>query len=346
MEAALDKASARRPATVRVLVVDDQEVVARTVARWLEREGMRCELAFSGEEALRRCDRTAFDLVLADVHMPGGSGLELARALKARDSTVQVIIMTGSTTVETAVEALRVDADDYLVKPFDPPSLIHAVRRAAEHRRLVVENRDYRRHLEERVREQARGLEALYLSSIESLVRALEAKDPHTRGHSDRVARHALSVQRHMPGVPRESLRIGAHLHDIGKIGLRSDVLLKQGSLSDHEFGQVRRHPVVGVEILSPMLDDRVVLDVVRHHHERWDGRGYPDGLAGEAIPLAARIVSVVDSFDAMISSRPYRSGRTPSEALTELQAEAGRQFDPDVVRVACRILARPAGIA
>ena len=331
-----------RPPGVRVLVVDDQAAVARTVARWLEREGMPCDVAFSESEALELCAGRAYDLVFSDVHMPGGSGLDLARKLKTRDPAVQVVIMTGNTTLETAVEALRLDADDYLVKPFEPAELLHAARRAAEHRRLLLENRDYRAHLEERVREQARRLEGLYLSSVHSLVTALEAKDPHTRGHSDRVAEFALALQRHVGGVPEESLRIGAQLHDIGKIGVQTGVLWKDGPLSADEQLHVRRHPTIGVEILSPLLEDQVALDVVHYHHERWDGGGYPSGLAGEAIPLGARIVAVADSFDAMISSRPYRAGRTPEQAVAELEAEAGRQFDPAVVRFAAQTFLTP----
>lgn len=321
--------------TVRVLVVDDQATVARTVARWLEREGMPCDVAHSQRDALARFADRRYDIVFTDVHMPGGSGLDLARKLKAEDPSVQVIMMTGSTTLETAVEALRLNVDDYLLKPFEPAAMVHAAKRAAEHRRLLLENMDHRRHLEERVREQARRIEGLYLSSIHTLVRALEAKDPHTRGHSDRVAEYAMALRARVGGVPSESLRIGAQLHDVGKIGITTGILRKDGPLSIEEFEQVRRHPTIGVEILSPLMEDREALGVVHHHHERWDGAGYPDGLAGEAIPMGARIVAVADSFDAMISSRPYRAGRTREKAVAELEAEAGRQFDPAVVRFA-----------
>lgn len=324
--------------TERVLVVDDQEPVARTIARWLTRDGFECDVAHSVAEAqeLARCTR--YGLVLADVHMPGGSGLELAAAVKADDPAVQVIIITGNTTLETAIEALRLNADDYLIKPFDPAVLMHAVHRAAEHRRLMLENLDYRHHLEERVRAQAERLEALYLSSVHSLVTALEAKDPHTRGHSDRVARYALSILDRVGGVDRESLRIGAQLHDIGKIGITSGVLRKTGPLNGAEVSHIKEHPSIGMEILSPLLEDRVALDVVRHHHERWDGAGYPDGLVGEAIPLAARIVAVADTFDAMTTARPYRAARTAEQAISEIRSQAGRQFDPAVARHAAAV--------
>lgn len=323
--------------TERVLVVDDQEPVARTIARWLGRDGYECDIAHSVREATAMADRHEYGIIFADVHMPGESGLHLARILKKRDPAIQVIIITGSTTLETAIEALRLDADDYLVKPFDPAALLHAGRRAAEHRRLLLENRDYRHNLEQRVREQAERLEGLYLSSVHSLVTALEAKDPHTRGHSDRVADFALALLDHVGGVDPDSLRMGAQLHDIGKIGITGGVLRKNGPLDGDEIIHIRQHPSIGMQILSPLLEDRQALDIVRHHHERWDGGGYPDGLAGEAIPLAARIVAVADTFDAMTTARPYRGARTPEQAVAEIRAEAGRQFDPAIARHAAR---------
>ena len=322
------------------LVVDDQPAVADTIARWLDREGMSCDIAHSGRQALEMASEKAYGLVFADVHMPGESGLDLARELKARDPAIQVVIITGSTTLQTAVEALRLDADDYLVKPFDPASLLHAARRAREHRKLLLENRAYRRNLEDRVRQQSQRLERLYLSSILSLVNALEAKDPHTRGHSDRVARYALALADRIGGVDRDALEIGGQLHDIGKIGIQGGLLRKSGPLEVPEREHVQKHPVVGVDILTPLLDDETVLQIVRHHHERWDGQGYPDGLAGEEIPLAARIVAVADTFDAMTTARPYRAARTPEQAVAEIDAEAGRQFDPEVARVATEVLA------
>ncbi len=325
-----------------VLVVDDQQAVARTVAKWLERDGFECQTAQSAAEAKRFVGDGTYDLVLSDVHMPGQSGLELARELKDGDPSIQVVIMTGSTTLETAIEALRINADDYLVKPFEQAALLHAARRAVEHRRLLVENREYRRTLEDRVRQQADRLEGLYLSSIHSLVTALEAKDPHTRGHSDRVAQYALALLDHVGGMDPEELRIGAQLHDVGKIGVSEEVLRKAGPLTPEEVAQMQEHPTIGVGILGPLLDDEDALAVVHHHHERWDGRGYPAGLAGEDIPLGARIAAVADTFDAMTSSRPYRAAKSAEEALAEIAAESGTQFDPDIARHAPAALVRP----
>jgi putative two-component system response regulator len=317
---------------LRVLIVDDEPSVARTIARWLEAERIACDVAFTVPAALELADRHAYAIVIADLHMPDGSGLDLARRFKAGEPVRQVLIMTGDPAVERAVEAFRVDVDDYLVKPFERGAMVHAVRRAAEHRRLLLENLQYRSGLETRVQEQAKRLERLFLSSIHSLVTALEAKDPYTRGHSDRVTQYALSLLREVGGCDPDSLRLGAQLHDIGKIGISGTILAKHGPLSASDWQHLRQHPLVGVRILSPLLEDRVALDVVRHHHERWDGSGYPDGLAGARIPLAARIVAIADAFDAMTTMRPYRPARTAGEAIVEIEAQAGIQFDPDLV--------------
>ena len=329
------------PVVDRVLVVDDYVPVARAIARWLEGEGLRCDVVCSEPDALERTRSRTYDLVFTDIQLPGGSGLDLARKLKAQDPSVQVIIMTGDAEVSSAVEALRADVDDYLVKPLEAATLVHAARRAGEHRRLLLENRMHREQLEARVREQERRLQRLYLSSVHAFITALEARDPHTRGHSDRVVRHALALRQHVGGVSRPSLRIGAQLHDIGKIGIRGGILTKPGALTEEEREEVRRHPVVGAQILSPLLEDQAALDTVRHHHEHWDGNGYPDRLAGEDIPVAARIVAVADAFDAMVSARPYREGCDPEEAVARIEAGAGSQFDPGIVRFARQVLLR-----
>jgi putative two-component system response regulator len=329
----------------RVLVVDDHQTLASTISRWLEAGGLVCDVAHSPDEARALAGQNRYAIVFADIHMPGGSGLDLARHLKATDPTVQVVLMTGNPAVEMAVEALRLNVDDYLVKPFERDVLLHSARRAGEHRRLLVENSTYRRTLEARVREQGKRLERVYLSSVLALVTALEAKDPYTRGHSDRVAGYAMALHQHVGGCDPELLRIGAQLHDIGKIGVRSAILLKNGPLTPGEISHLAKHPKVGVEILRPLLEEREALDVVRHHHERWDGAGYPDTLAGPDIPMGARIVAVADAFDAMTTLRPYRGARSPAQAIDELHAESGRQFDPDIVAIAHQALMKSASM-
>ena len=316
------------------------------VERRLRRDGYECTVAASGEDALERLQYDTFDLVVTDVFMPGMSGLELIGRLKHHDPSLQIIVMTAQTEVETAVEALRLNADDYLLKPFDIEQLAHSVGRSIEHRRLMLENQEYRRDLEQRVKLQAERLEEFYLAGIRSLVTALEAKDARTRGHSDRVTYYAVEIGRGVEGIPMQSLAAGSQLHDIGKIGTRDDVLTKPGALTRAERDHIQQHPVIGVRILSPILDDQIALSIVRNHHERWDGGGYPDGLAGTDIPLAARMVAVADTLDAITSPRAYRPARSWDAALAEIAAGRGTQFDPDIVEACALTLGqRPEGI-
>lgn len=328
-----------RDSPARVLIVDDEEPIRRVIARTLDGAGHACETAASVAEAREKLSDGEFDAVVTDVRMPGASGLDLVRHVKDASPDIQVLVMTAHAEVGIAVEALRLHADDYLLKPFDLEDLLHSVERALRHRWLVLENRSYREHLEDRVLEQARRIEGLYFSSIRSLIQALEARDPHTRGHSERVTQYALLLAREVDDVNVEHLTVGAQLHDIGKIGTRETVLNKPASLKPDEVHHIREHPVIGVRILAPVIGERAILDIVRSHHERWDGSGYPDGLAGGEIPLPARIVSVADTLDAMTSSRAYRPACTWGEALEEIRRCSASQFDPDLVELMMRVL-------
>lgn len=333
------------PWRARILIADDEPAVARGVARALRGAGHDCEVATSLEEARQRIGEQPFDAVITDVRFPGGSGLDLVRAIKSERPDVQVLVMTAYADVKTAIEALRLSADDYLLKPFELGDLTHSVERALQHRWLILENRAYREQLEARVLEQARRIERLYLASVHALVEALEAKDPHTRGHSERVTRYAAAIaraRRDLDEARIERLTLGARLHDIGKIGTREHVLSKPGPLSAEELGHIHEHPLIGVRILSPVIGDGEVLEVVRSHHERWDGTGYPDALAGTDIPLLARIVAVADTLDALTSSRAYRAARTWDQAMDEIRRGAGTHFDPEVVEAAVSALRVP----
>ncbi|MBI4539820.1 MAG: response regulator [Gemmatimonadetes bacterium] len=347
--------SPQKPAAVKVpqpesaerrrahlLIVDDEPTIARVIAQALSRRGHECEVATSLEEARQCLALAPFDAVITDVRFPGGSGLDLVRHVKDQTPDVQVLVMTAYADVKTAIEALRLSADDYLLKPFDLSDLTHSVQRALEHRWLILENRSYREHLEARVMEQARRIERFYLASTHSLIEALEAKDPHTRGHSERVTKYAATIARARGSVDLEALTLGAQLHDVGKIGTRENVLNKPGPLTREEMDHIRQHPVIGVRILSPVIGDPEVLSIVRSHHERWDGAGYPDGLSRADVPLVARVVAVADTLDAVTSSRAYRPARTWDEAVREIERGSGTQFDPEIAEVAVQVLREP----
>lgn len=319
------------------LVADDEPRLRQVLARLMRAEGFECHEAGSGIEALEVLARTPVTLVLSDLRMPQMDGIELLREVRARYPDVAVVMITAVADVDMAVRALTMGATDYLTKPFHLDEVRARVVQALEKRRLRLENRGYQQGLEAQVAVQARRIEELFLAGIQSLVEALEVKDPYTRGHSDRVSRYSVKIARAM-GLDAALVRqveLGGHVHDIGKIGVREAVLNKPGPLTDEEYLHIMQHPVVGWQILAPLMSDApVALRIVRSHHERYDGRGIPDRLAGEAIPFEARIAAVADAFDAMTSSRPYRPGHRMSleNAVAELRRHRGTQFDPDVL--------------
>jgi putative two-component system response regulator len=318
------------------LIVDDEPRLRQVLMHLMRNDGFSCVEAANGEEAVVLLEQHPIRLVMSDLRMPKMDGLDLLRHTRARWPDVAVVMITAVADVEVAVSCLAIGAMDYLTKPFHLEEVRARVAQALEKRRLVIENRGYQESLQEKVAVQARRLEELFLASIQSLAEALEVKDPYTRGHSIRVSHYSVVIAKEM-GLEGEMLRhveLGGHVHDIGKIGVREEVLNKPGKLTDAEYEHIMTHPMVGWRILAPLLGETpVALDIVRSHHERFDGRGVPDRLMGAAIPLAARIAAAADSFDAMTSDRPYRpDGMSVEDAIQEIVRCSGTQFDPEVV--------------
>ena len=323
------------------LIVDDEPRLRQVLMHLMRNDGFDCLEATNGEDALALLEQHPVNLVLSDLRMPRMDGLELLRQTRARWPDVAVVMITAVADVDVAVSCLAIGAMDYLTKPFHLEEVRARVGQALEKRRLVLENRDYQERLQEKVAAQARRLEELFLASIQSLAEALEVKDPYTRGHSVRVSEYSVVIAREL-GLEEELLRqvgLGGHVHDIGKIGVREEVLNKPGKLTDAEYEHIMSHPVVGWRILAPLLSETpAALNIVRSHHERYDGRGVPDRLAGTQIPLEARIVAAADAFDAMTSDRPYRpDGLSVGEAMREIVRCSGSQFDPNVVTALVR---------
>jgi putative two-component system response regulator len=330
-------------ARVRVILADDDAGVRGVLRAALPADRFDAADAADGEEALRRYRAEGADLIFSDLQMPRMGGLELLREVREHDDTVAFVILTGAGTVENAVRALRLQADDYLVKPFHVDEVLLSADRSVSYRRLLRENRAYRAHLEERVAAQARQLEGLLVDALRSLAAAIETRDDYTGGHVERVARYAAATGRELglAGDELHALWVGALLHDVGKIGVSDAVLRKPAPLTAEEYAEMRRHPEIGARIMEGSSFLRPGHAAVLHHQERWDGTGYPFGIAGEDISLHGRIVAVVDAYDAIVSHRPYRSGGTCEEALAELRRHAGTQFDPAVVSAFERAAAR-----
>jgi putative two-component system response regulator len=331
-----------RDPTPCCLIVDDEAPLRAVLRRILEQQGFICRDAASGVEAVALLEQRPAALVLSDYHMPEMDGVELLRTIRERWPETAVVMVTGVSDVDLAVQCLGNGAMDYVTKPFRLEEIRGRVGQALEKRQLLLENTAHREHLEVRVQQQARAYEELFLASLQSLADALEVKDPYTWGHSVRVGQYATAIAREL-GLDDEhlaQLELGSRLHDIGKIGVREGLLNKDGALTPEEYRHVMEHPVIGWRILSPLLRDAPhALAVVRSHHERIDGRGAPDGLAGDAIPLEARIAAVADSFDAMTSGRPYRAGMAVEDAVAELERCIGTQFDGECVAAFARAL-------
>jgi putative two-component system response regulator len=315
-----------------ILLVDDEAMIRQLLSQKLSPQGYRCEQAANAEQALEKLEKDSIELVILDIKMPGKSGVELLSEIKAKYPDTAVIMATAVDDANIAINCMKAGAYDYTTKPFNLEEVSFAVARALERRRLRLENRDYQQHLEQKVEEQAQKIRASFFNAITALAYALEAKDVYTSGHSQRVTEISVAIAKHL-GLDKENIekiRLAGLVHDIGKIGVREAVLNKPGSLSDEEFEHVRLHSVTGERILQPIVDDGEILKAVRHHHERYDGTGYPDGLKGEQIPQLARIIAVADTFDAMTSERPYRKALTKDVACAEVERCRGTQFDPE----------------
>jgi len=318
----------------RVLLVEDDVAVRSTLATYLCREGFAVVETTNVNEGLAALTRE-FDVVITDIRLPGPSGNDLVAALKSRWPETQAIVMTGHRDVEAAAEALNAGADRYLFKPFGIDELHSHLVEGLARRDLVIRSRLERQRLEDEAERRASEARGSVLRGARALVRAVEVRDPYTQGHSSRVAAYAVRLARELhPDVDIEldRLHLACELHDVGKIGVPDAILNKEGPLTPEEFERVRRHPTDGRTILELLLGDDLILSVTAWHHERWDGQGYPDGLAGEAIPFAARIVALVDTLDAMTSTRAYRSRLPWDEATAHILKQGGTQFDPGLI--------------
>jgi putative nucleotidyltransferase with HDIG domain len=327
----------------KILIVDDEPCVLGLLSRLLTMEGYTCVCANNGRQALEMFRAEPIQVAILDILMPGVNGISLLKRVKQLKPFTEVVMITGAADVSLAIEAMRHGARDYVLKPFNLNTLLSSIQRAFKHRRQLLESKEYQDCLEVKIREktselieQNLRLQLLIIHTVQSLVHTLEAKDTHTQGHSKRVAFLAVLIARRLGFAEEdgERLRLAGILHDIGKIGIREACLNKPGKLSVDEFEEVKQHPLISQRILEPIEEFQDIIPNIKHHHERFDGRGYPMGLKGDTIPLVARILAVADCYDAMTSDRPYRSALNSGQAMEEIRKNAGKQFDPDIVSV------------
>lgn len=311
--------------TPKILVVDDNQTNVELICMHLKPFNYEIEKAYDGEQALAAVEKEAPSLILLDLMMPKLSGYEVCQKLKSdpRTALIPIVIVTALRELDDKIKAMELGADDYLIKPFNKIELTTRVKSLLRLNELYNELD----HCE---------------SIMFTLVESLEAKDVYTRGHSERVAKYSVILGKAL-GLPArdiEDLRRGSLLHDIGKIGVKETVLNKEGRLTAEELDHIRSHPARGYEMCKSLNSFKRLLPIIRWHHERMDGKGYPDGLKGEEIPLLARICSITDAFDAMTSHRPYRKGVNPLQAAQIFERELGSgQWDDDIVKVFIKLI-------
>jgi putative two-component system response regulator len=312
----------------KVLVADDTDTVRTLFAHLLSSDGYRVITVCNGDEALAAAEEHRPDLFLLDVRMPGHDGLEVCRRLKSAPETrfAPVILITGLADATDRIQGIEAGADDFLTKPVNPHELRARVRALARLKQLIDE---------------LDSAEAAFMT----LALTIEARDPSTNGHCERLAHYAveLGTALGLEAADLGALHRGGFLHDVGKIGVPDAVLLKAGPLTAEETAIMRRHPMIGDTLIAPLQSLRGVRPIIRHHHERLDGTGYPDRLRGDEVPLLARIVSIVDVYDALTTDRPYRAALSHAVAVRELEegVRAGH-YDPRCVQAFLDITKAP----
>jgi len=342
-----DCVSGRSPYFARILVVDDEAKVRSMLGHILEHQGYEVYLASSDHDELEALDYYTFDLILTDVVLHNGSGIELLEQLRTQQPQLPVVLVTAVHDIGVVIDAMRRGAYDYLLKPFEAEHLLSTVQRALEHRHAQQESQSYRQGLEQAVRARTEmlrqameDLEHSYDVTLEALGDALDLRDSETEGHSKRVTAYTIALARELAISPAEIKVIarGAFLHDIGKMAIPDKILRKPGKFTAEEQLVMRGHCALGYQMLRkiPFLTDPA--EIVYCHQEHFDGKGYPRGLRECEIPIGARIFAVVDALDAITSDRPYRKARSFDAARNEILRYAGTQFDPSVVEVFLRI--------
>jgi putative two-component system response regulator len=318
---------------VRVLVVDDDLETLNSIKNTLASNGYDVTCASSGMDALEAAKQCEYDIVLCDLYLQGITGLEVTQSISRIHPHIPIVVITSWDDIETSRQALEAGASDFLTKPIEYSSLP-----------FILENNMQRKRIEQRRLSEQRA--NVLFKAIKAIAAAIDAKSQYTGRHSAHMAELCLEIgqELHLSEERMATLELAAHVHDVGKLVTPEEVLDKPGKLTPEEWHKVLEHPCIGAEFLSQVEELAEVASIIRHHHERYDGTGYPDGLRGDGIPFLSRILAVADALEAMTSDRPYRPAISWSEALEEIQRHSGTQFDPVVVEAATRVVNRALG--
>ena len=328
-----------------VIVLSPDREVRAALEGGLQAEPYRVVFASTIDDAFTAARSASAEMAIIDSQSLATVDT-MIRLRKINPALGFLLIIDGKET-NLAVEAARAGSYDFFIRPIDPAKSVVRLRVALEKHSRALEERAYTVALEERLNNRTEEvvisrdrIKTQFINTIRALEKALQAKNVYTEGHSRRVAEKSVEIARAMK-VARDQIRhieLGALFHDIGKIGIRDEVLNKPGRLTDSEYEHMKEHPLVAEQILSPIEELRPIVDIVKHEHERWDGKGYPTGLKGTDIPLGSRLIAIADAWDSMVYDRVYRKALPHDVALAEIEKHSGTQFDPECVRVFCEL--------
>ena len=328
----------RKPITIdqaRILAVDDEQALCDLIARWLTKEGISCDQALSVDEAILLMQQNHYDLVISDIMMPGKSGIDFLDIVSERFPTTAMIMATAVDSRETAVSTLEKGAFGYIIKPLERNEFIINVFNALERRRIILQHEDYERHLEHLIRERTKDIRKREEEIALRLISASGYRDEETGQHIRRIGLYGviLASKINWPQEKIDYMRVAGPMHDIGKIGIPDEILLKPGKLTSEEFEIIKQHPLIGAQILGdsniPLLE--MAHDIALYHHEKWDGSGYPHALQGDEIPQSAQIVALVDVYDALSNDRVYRPALPEHEVISIMKKGRGSHFNPQL---------------
>jgi putative two-component system response regulator len=344
---------------MKILVIDDEQIIRNLIQDVLNDEGHTVEVAATGKEGIELAKKEDYELIFLDIRLPDMDGMAVLHQIKGIRPQAKSIIITAYPSLSTSQEALRAGAFDYIAKPFSIEDLVHCAKRAIEFKelsraneRLLKQLQEQNIALESKIQDRTEDLKQVYeqrqedyLNTLKALCEAVEAKDSYTNSHSKKVALYSILIadEMRLSAQEKEILLEACQLHDLGKIGIPDEILKKPDKLSKEEFEIVKTHPMKAVNILTPLTFLRKgVIDIIRQHHERYDGKGYPEGLQREQIHIGGRILAVADTFDALYSLRPYRDrAMTKEEVIKVITENSGLQFDPKVVEAFLKVVGR-----
>jgi len=323
-----------------ILLVDDEEAIRSILNTGLAMRGYKCDEAEDGEQAINKLKTKPSDLVIMDINMPGRPGNEVLPDIVKQFPETAVIMASGVADPVVVARCIKEGAQDYINKPFRFEQVLQSVNGTLDKRRVELEIQRYFQEMGKKASEESEEPRRFFLGAIESLVSTLESIDEYTKGHSEAVSEMALTVgkQLGLPNNEMEDLRWAALLHDVGKIAVDPDILRKPSELTPGEYRHIMTHAVIGPKLVKPFVNENVI-QIISHHHDRYDGSGLEQSIRGKDIPLGARIVAVADAYQAMISNRPYRPAMSKQDAIDELLWYSGSQFDPIVANIVINIV-------